>query len=518
MVVSVAPVARARGTEAAAEPAEPALSTRDIGRRAASGAVLLTAKGTLGLALGLLSTIVVTRLLAPDQLGLYAIALTISTFLLMLGGGLGMAGALIRRPTAPDHRDLQAFVALQLMVSSLLVGVVVLATRPYGLVGQLTAVMVASAPINAFRGAGFVVLERRLLYKRIATAETAEIVVYYAWTIVTVAIGWGLWGLATATVARAVVGTAFTVALAPTGVVWPRFDRPRIRAMLGIGMRVQAVDLVGALRDQVLILGTAGIGSVTIVAYWSLVVRLLQAPLVLLWTLMRVSFPAMSRTRSAGGDPGAMLPRLLAAATVLAGTLLAPLAGSAPALVPFLFGQRWSPAADALSLACLALLIHTPLLIAGQSYLWTSGDAKTPLHAIIADAVLCVAIGLPLVPILGVLGLAIGCVAGVVVHTAILARAIDRQAHVGVFRHIRTPVLAWMVAAGAAWGCAEGPGPLLARAAISGCLAVGLYLGLLFLFRRELMVGLARQSYPWISRRLLRRAAAPSAAASSAQG
>ena len=184
--------------------------------------------------------------------------------------------------------------------------------------------------------------------------------------------------------------------------------------MLGIGVRVQAVDFVVSLRDQILVLGTAAVGSVSIVAYWGLVLRVLQAPAMLLWTLVRVSFPAMSRTRSAGGDPGSMLPRLLPAATILAGTLLVPLAGAAPALVPLLFGHRWSPAADALSVACLAVVIHTPLMIAGQSYLWTAGDAKTPLRAMIADAVVCVAVGLPLVPILGVLGLAIGGVAAAV--------------------------------------------------------------------------------------------------------
>jgi O-antigen/teichoic acid export membrane protein len=488
---------------------EPELSTDDIGRRATAGAALLTAKGTLAQVMGLLSTIVVARLLLPSQLGIYAIAVTISTFLLMLGGGVGMAGALIRRPTAPEHADLRAYVALQLIVSSVLVGVVILVTRPFGLVGQLTAVMVVGAPITAFRGAGLVVLERQLLYKLIATAETAEMMVYYVWTIVTVAIGWGLWGLATATVARSIVGTAFMVALSPTGVVWPRYDRRRIRSMLGIGVRVQAVDFVLAFRDQILVLGTAAISSVTVVAYWGLVLRALQAPQTLLLTLLRVSFPAMSRTRAAGGDPGSMLPKLLPAATILTGTLLAPLAGAAPALVPFLFGAKWSPAADALSLACLAVVIHTPVLIAGQSYLWTAGDAKSPLRASIADAVVVIAVGLPLVPILGVLGLAIGGVACAVVHTAILAHAVDRQTHVHVVRHIRMPVLAWVVAASAAWGLAQGPGPLLIRAALSSCVAVGLYFGLLFLTRRELMLGLARESYPWIRRRVLRREAAP---------
>ncbi len=240
----MAPSARTRRAKVEAAHVEPELSTTEISRRAASGAALLTAKGAFGQVLGLISTIVVARLLLPDQLGLYAIAVTVSTFVFVLSGGIGMAGALIRRPTAPEHADLRAYVALQLGVTSLLVVVVALLTLPFGLAGQLTVVMVAGAPISAFRGAGAVVLERQLLYKRIATAETAETIAYYAWTIVTVAIGWGLWGLATATVLRSIVGTVFIVALSPTGIVWPRFDRRRIRAMLGLGLRVQAVDLV----------------------------------------------------------------------------------------------------------------------------------------------------------------------------------------------------------------------------------------------------------------------------------
>jgi polysaccharide transporter, PST family len=507
---------RARSAIGEAADTEPALSAGDIGRRAAAGAALLTAKGTFSQVLTLLSTVVVTRLLLPSQLGLYAIAVSISTFLLMLSGGVGMAGALIRRPAAPDRADLQAYVALQLGITTILVGVTAVATLPFGLVGQLTAVMLVSAPITAFRGAGLVVLERRLLYKRIATAETAETVVYFVWTVVTVSLGWGLWGLATATVARSIVGTTCIVGLSPAGIIWPRVDLGRIRAMLGIGLRVQAIDFVVAVRDQILVIGAAAFGSVSIVAYWSLVLRALQAPALLLWTLVRVSFPAMSRAKSAGRDPADMLPRLLPAATILAGTLLVPLAGAAPALVPLLFGHRWSPAVDALSLACLAVVIHTPLMIAGQSFLWTSGDTRSPLRAMIADAFVCVFVGLPLVPVLGVIGLAIGGVAAATLHTVILARAIDRQTHVHVLRHIRTPVLVWIVAAGAAWACAAGPGPLVVRAVLATCLALVLYIGLLFLIRRELMLGLVRES-PWLRRRFLRGVPPPAPAASNAQ-
>jgi hypothetical protein len=70
-------------------------------------------------------------------------------------------------------------------------------------------------------------------------------------------------------------------------------------------------------------------------------------------------------------------------------------------------------------------------------------------------------------------------------------------------------VFAWMIAAGAAWGCAQGPGPLVMRAALSSCVAVGLYFGLIFLTRRELTLALAREYWPWIRRRVLRRGTAP---------
>ena len=58
-------------------------------------------------------------------------------------------------------------------------------------------------------------------------------------------------------------------------------------------------------------------------------------------------------------------------------------------------------------------------------------------------------------------------------------------------------------------GMRPGPGPLVMRAALSSCVAVGLYSGLLFLTRRELMLTLAREYWPWIRRRVLRRGTAP---------
>src|SRR5207237_145908 len=147
---------------------------------------------------------------------------------------------------------------------------------------------------------------------------------------------------------------------------------------------------------------------------------------------------------------------------------LVPLAGAAPALVPLLFGARWSPAVDALSIACLAVVIHTPVMIAGQSFLWASGDSKSPLHAMLVDAAICVCVGLPLVPIVGVVGLAAAGVLAATAHTVILARAIERECQVRVFQHVGVPVVAWIVAAVTASAVTRIPGELILRAAL-GC-------------------------------------------------
>lgn len=502
----MAPVAGQR--PGARAEAEADLSATEIGHRASSGAAFLIGKGGLQQVLGLASTVVIARVLVPDQLGLFAIASTISAFLWMLSGGQGLAGGLIRRPVAPDYEDLRTYVALQVAITAILAAIVGAIALPFGTLGQVTTLMVAAGPIAAFRGAGWVVLERQLLYRKLATAETFELCVYYGWTISTVALGWGVWGLATATVARAVVGTTAVLVLSPTGVVLPLFDRRRARALLGIGIRVQAVELVAAARDQIVILTTAAVGSLSVVAYWSLLVRVLQAPGMLLGTLVRVSFPAMSRLQASGEDPGRLMPRLLPATTILTGALLAPLAGGAPALVPLLFGDKWLPVADVLPLACLALVIHAPLSVAGQGYLWALGDAKAPLRGQIIDAVVIAAVGLPLVAPLGVLGLVIGLVAAATAHAAVLAHAVGRHAHIDVLKLVRVPILFWAVAAGTGWACAQMGGPLLVRAVVSCSVALLVYIGLLALTHRELLGELAG-SHPWGRRFASRREGLP---------
>src|SRR5262249_32608014 len=73
------------------------LTVGDIRRRALSGSVLLSAKGIAVQVLGLVSTIVIAHYLTPNELGMVAFGITLTTLLAFIGGSQGLAGALIRR-------------------------------------------------------------------------------------------------------------------------------------------------------------------------------------------------------------------------------------------------------------------------------------------------------------------------------------------------------------------------------------------------------------------------------------
>ena len=83
-----------------------------------------------------------------------------------------------------------------------------------------------------------------------AIVELVETGVYYVWAIATIIIGWGVWGLATAFVVRALVGTVLLLTLLPEGRVAPMPSWTKVRTLLGFGFRYQAVGLLHMLRDQ----------------------------------------------------------------------------------------------------------------------------------------------------------------------------------------------------------------------------------------------------------------------------
>jgi O-antigen/teichoic acid export membrane protein len=346
--------------------------------------------------------------------------------------------------------------------------------------------MVGSLPILTFRTPALITMERSLVYGRIVVVELLDAGVYVAWAVTTVAIGWGVWGLATAVVVRALVGTVVLVCVSPPRVLKPKLSWARLRPILGFGARFQAIGAVNVTRDQGLNFAVAAVGGLTVLGLWTLVYRVLQTLLLVFQGLWRVSFPAMSRLIEAGEDPRPIIERSVGIVALGSGVFLATLVGCGPALIPAVLGERWSEAAEILPGACLGLMIVGPVSVSVAGYLFAKGDASTALRGAILHTFAQFAVVLPLLPSLGASALGLGGVAAGVVEATVLGRRASLRSGARIISPLSVPLAAAIGSAAAGWALASSSPPTLGLAALSGLLACGSYLAVVGLLRREL--------------------------------
>jgi O-antigen/teichoic acid export membrane protein len=315
----------------------------------------------------------------------------------------------------------------------------------------------------------------------------SQVLVYYAWAIGLVLAGFGVWGLASATVARAAVGALIMSRVSPAGLVRPHFSWHRIRSLIGFGVRFQATTATWLIGEQALNVSIAAITSVSTLGFWSLAKRVMEVPFLLFQSLWRVSFPAMSQLLAANEDARPVIERSLAMAAVGSGTLLTGLAGSAPGLIPGVFGEHWQAASGVIPWACLALGIAGPVSVATQGYLYSVGDASAVLRAVALQTATSFAVALPLLPLVGISGVGLGWLAASVVGATMLGRATLKWTRVRLIRPLLVPVVVGVISAAVGWLVADVGGADLWSGLAGGVGAVACFeLGMLIL-RKELL-------------------------------
>lgn len=469
---------------------EQELAPGDVARRALSGAVLLGARGVVLRVLGLVGNIALARMLVPEQFGIVAFGATFLTFAGFLSDA-GLAAGLIRRAEQPTKRELEAVLALQLAGTgavALLVTVVAMVAgavnRDWAQIGQVTAVMVASLPISALRTPGTIVLERRLEYRPLALVEVVDAAAYFGWAIGTVALGWGVWGLATAMLVRALVGTVTMLAVSPVRYLRPRWDVSAVRTVLRFGVQYQLVSFANVLRDEGLNLGTAALVGVHVLGLWSLSEKLLVVPFLLFTSLWRVSFPAMSRLIAGGVDVRETIRRGISIGLVMTGALLAPLVAAADVGVPALFGEKWAPAAAVIPWASAGLMFSGPVSTAAAGYLYAVGDAGRVLRSLLYQTAARFAVVFPLLTVIGVQAHGVAWLVACVVETVVLARGVRRHLDVSLYPHLVGPSLVAAVAAASGWALSRVLGESVLSALTAALAALVVYTAGLALAQR----------------------------------
>jgi polysaccharide transporter, PST family len=471
---------------------EQRLSAGEVRQRAVTGAAVDVLRGIGVRSIGLAGTLVLARLLTPYDFGIVAFGATLVTFANFLADG-GIGSGLIRRIDPPTRDDLKALMAFQLVLSTALA---VLISLPlllaFGEAGEVVAVMTFALPLTAIRAPGVILLERQLSYRPLALVEIVESILYYGWAILLVLGGWGVWGLATASIVRAGAGSVVLLLLLSAARIGPSFSFERIKPLLGFGLKYQAVGVANLLRDQGTNAAIALCAGVSALGVWSVAFRILQVPLLFLGSLWRVSFPGMSRLVAAHGDVGATIERILGVVAVAAGLMLAPLVAATPALVPALFGDQWDAVVPVIPPACLHLMVMGSISVALLGYLWAMGEAGAVLRATLVGIPMMFAVMIPLLFVIGVPAVGFGWLASGVGEAAVLILTARKFVVFRTWSLVVPPTIFATLAASAGWTLSAQSDDTVLGGLAGALLAVAVYLLALLAFHRPHLVDCLR--------------------------
>ena len=448
---------------------------------------IVAARGLLIIVVGFGGTVVLARLLTPHDFGVIALGTAVLMVVALLSDG-GLGSALIRREEPPTPLELESLTGFQLAVSCAAVIVSAVAAVLFGEIAQVVALMACSMPFVALLFPGKIMLERSLSYRPLALVEVVQVVTYYMWAIAFVAAGFGIWGLASATVAMRVAAAATMAFVSPVGLVRPRLSWRGMQPLLGFGVRFQAASMTWLIRDQGLNAAVAAIAGTVTLGFWTLARRLLEVPLLLFESLIRVSFPTMSQLVARKEDTARLIERGAGMTVVAGGLFLTGLAGGAPGLIPGLFGEQWDEASAAIPGACLGLAIGGSVAAATQGYLYAVGDANVPLRASVYQTIVWFAVALPLLPSLGVVAIGLGWCASALAESWVLTQGVQRWTRARVVQAVSGPIVLGIVASTLGWLVAELGGKTLLSGVAGGVLASLLFLLGLLVFRRALLL------------------------------
>jgi PST family polysaccharide transporter len=324
--------------------------------------------------------IVLARLLAPADLGVYAIALTVQSILMTLAD-LGMSVDLVRSEDparrAPTVATLgvASGVTLSLLMSAAATPIAHLMGGPEA--APVIAVLSLTLVVSGAGVVPYAYLQREFEQRKLFACGLVDFVVSTTTTIGLVKLGMGPMALAIGRVVAQTAAIALQFVLTRTRPKYG-FDREIARSALGYGAPLAAANLLSwALLniDNVVIARVAG---VTALGFYVLAFNISNWPINAISQAVRgVSLAGFSRTADDRQEGSlAMALALTWSVALLAGVLLAALSDP---LIVLLYGHRWSAAIPVLAALGFfgALRVALDLL---ATYLMAKGAARPVLY------------------------------------------------------------------------------------------------------------------------------------------
>jgi PST family polysaccharide transporter len=424
--------------------------------RTVKGVLAMFLRQFIVMPVGLLATIFLSRILQPNDFGIYAIA-NFWIYIIVGFRDLGFGAALIQQKSEPSDDELNTIFTFQsIFVLVMVVGLFFLAellTTVYRLDPRLVWVIRGLSAILLIGLLGSVpniLLERRLVYDVIAKIEVAAMLVFYIGAVTLALLGLGVWSFILGAIASELLRAALLFANSSwcMGFAW---NRSFLRSALKFGSLYQLGGLTSLLRDNIAPLLAGPLFGPAAVGYlkWAERTAYLTSQ-VLTQIVTRVSFPSISRLQDHPEGIGQATRKMLRYLMLTTVPTLGVAAALIPWIIRYVFTNKWTPATIAfywLTLRMLGGNITTPLI----GVLNAMGRVKSALKILGVWTAFDWGLALLLAPWLGFNGVAVAYAIGVTLPVIWLLREVRQIATLDLQYALMRPVVAGGVAGLLTW-------------------------------------------------------------------
>ena len=328
---------------------------------------------------GFLVGLVVARLVAPADFGVFAIALVVYEILVQLSE-LGTGAVLLRDDRATVERRAPTVFSIGLVASAVAAGGLALAAPTLARLGgapeaaSALAVMSLVVLVAGSTAVPVALLRRDFSMHRLLAADAAFFVASSTVVLVLGAAGWGPMALAWSRVAGQVASAAMLFLLAPRR-YRPGFDRHEARAMLVFGLPLAGASLVAYAIQNIDYVVVANVLGTVPLGLYVLAFNISGWPTGILAPIVRsVALPGFARLDECGVALSDHFARAVGAVAKVTFPACATIAVLAQPLVRILYGPKWAGAVSAVvwlsvvgALRIIAALFHDVLIALGRT-------------------------------------------------------------------------------------------------------------------------------------------------------
>ena len=367
------------------------MSEKQLKEKVAGGVAWSIAEKVGSMLLQMVVSIVVARLLLPEDFGVMAI-LTFFTALALVMVDSGFSQTLIRKDS-PSKEDYQSVFAFNIGVSVVLyVALVALApvvARYYELpvIAKIAPVLFLLLPINALCVIQNTIFTREFRFQLLSKANFAASLVAGAVAIAMALAGCGVWSL---------VGQRVATLAVKTLILWMRSDwRPSlglsmrpVREMAPFSFRLLTTDLISSVYNNISQMFIGKIYSADTLGFFNQAQKFKDLPLTsAMQSVQSVTYPALSKI----GDQREKFAESYRQVLMVVAFMLFPamigIAVVAEDLFALLLGEKWMPTVPYLQILCLTGLFQ-PLAIIAYNILKVKSDGAIILRLEIAKKAL----------------------------------------------------------------------------------------------------------------------------------